>query len=62
MTVRTQKKVWRFNEDGCGVWGVGRIDFFFILILKKVRLGCSGTDAGQTLYVDFGGDGVDEDG
>ena len=46
---------------GCGVLGVGRIDFFFILILKKVRLGCSGTDAGQTLYVDFGGDGVDED-
>ena len=43
------------------MWGVGRIDFFFILILKKVRLGCSGTDAGQTLYVDFGGDGVDED-
>ena len=43
------------------MWGVGRIDFFFILILKKVRLGCSGACAGQTLYVDFGGDGVDED-
>ena len=37
------------------MWGVGRIDFFFILILKKVRLGCSWTYAGHTLNVDFGG-------
>ena len=43
---------------GCRVWGVL---IFFILILKEVRLGCSGTYAGQTLYVDFGVDGVDED-
>ena len=43
------------------MWRVGRIEFFFILILKKVRLGCSRTYAGQTLYVDFGGDRVDED-
>ena len=46
---------------GVGCWVLGVLIFFFILILKKVRLGCSGTDAGQTLYVDFGGDGVDED-
>ena len=47
--------MWRFNEDGCGVWGV------LISVhsnSKKVRLGCSWTYAGQTLYVDFGGDEV----
>ena len=61
MTVRTKKKsgVSMRMGVGCGVLGV--LIFFLILILKKVRLGCSGTDAGQTLYVDFGGDGVDED-